>query len=59
MIVTQVHAEVLFSENFERGLSQWVGKEGAGHHGVIVKDPIEGDHALTFRKLNCSRSDLI
>jgi hypothetical protein len=50
----QVSAALLFSEDFESGnLGSWVGKSGpASHNGVIVNDPLESDHALTFTALN-------
>ena len=42
---------VLFSDDFEGDLSAWVGKSGGAHNGAIVSDPLEADHALTFRQL--------
>ncbi len=46
------HGLTLFSEDFEADLSNWAGKNGGGHHGLIVSDPLESDHALTFTALN-------
>lgn len=51
-ISIKVVFKVVFSENFERGLSQWTGKDGGAHHARIVPDPLQGDRALAFTKLN-------
>lgn len=43
----------LFIDAFEADLSQWVGKNGGAHHGVIVADPLRpGNQVLTFDALN-------
>lgn len=47
------HASTLFFDDFESGLSQWIGKNGGSHHGVIVPDPLQqGNNVLTFTGLN-------
>ena len=51
--VGRASAPALFFDDFEGNLSQWVGKGGAAHHGVIVEDPLRpGNHVLTFTALN-------
>ena len=48
-------AQTLFFEDFEGTLSEWVGKDGGEHHGVIVPDPLRpGNHVLTFTGLNAA-----
>lgn len=45
-------AAASFSDDFEVDLSQWVGKGGGAHHGLIVEDPLRpGNHVLTFTAL--------
>lgn len=42
-----------FFEDFEGDLSQWVGKSGEPHHGIVVADPLRpGNSVLTFTALN-------
>ncbi len=42
-----------FYEDFEGDLSQWVGKVGEAHHGIIVDDPLRPDNlVLTFTARN-------
>ena len=44
---------VLYEEDFEGSLSQWVGKSGGVHHGVIINDPLRaGNSVLSFTSLN-------
>jgi hypothetical protein len=51
--LTNAAATTLFAEDFEGDLSQWVGKDGGAHHGVIVDDPsVQGNRALSFTCLN-------
>jgi len=46
-------ASLHFSDNFEAGLSQWVGKSGGGHQGIVVADPLQpGNQVLTFTGVN-------
>ena len=46
-------AQTSFIDDFEGSLSQWVGKDGAAHSGVIVEDPLRpGNNVLTFTALN-------
>ncbi|NES65299.1 MAG: hypothetical protein F6K24_08560 [Okeania sp. SIO2D1] len=48
----------LFFDDFESGLSQWVGKEGEVHHGQIVTDPLDSENmVLNFTALN-GRGDI-
>ena len=43
---------VLFSEDFESDLSQWIGKYGGAHSGVIVLDPLDpSNQVVAFREL--------
>ncbi len=44
----------LFGDAFESGnLSQWTGKSGGEHHGVIVADPLNPtNHVLSFTAVN-------
>jgi hypothetical protein len=44
---------VRFSENFESGLGQWVGKGGGTHSGVTVADPLASGRGqvLKFKRL--------
>lgn len=45
--------DLLFSDDFEGNLSQWTGKGGSSHQGVIVEDPLDsGNQVLTFTGLN-------
>lgn len=47
------HADIVFSDDFESGLSLWTGKNDGAHHGMTVLDPLGGlDSALTFNGLN-------
>jgi len=47
------HADIVFSEDFESGLSLWSGKNGGAHHGEIVNNPLGGlNNVLTFDGLN-------
>lgn len=42
-------AAILFTDDFEGDLSQWVGIYGGTHHGMTVNDPlVSGNHVLTF-----------
>ena len=46
-------ADAYFSDTFESTLSQWTGKSGGTHHGVIVPDPLRpGNNVLSFTGLN-------
>lgn len=48
-------AQTLFEDDFEGDLSQWVGKQGGQHHGLIVQDPLQkNNHILTFTERNGS-----
>ena len=48
-------AETLFSDDFEGSLSQWTGKSGGAHSGLIVADPINpSNHVLVFSDLNAA-----
>ena len=48
-------ATVLFQDDFEASLSQWTGKSGGAHSGVIVSDPLApANKVLTFTGLNFS-----
>jgi len=41
------------ADDFEADLAQWTGKNGGGHHGVIVVDPLNpSNHSLTFSSTN-------
>ena len=51
---TPARAGLLFFDDFESDLSQWTGKAGGAHHGQIVSDPVEADHAMNFTQLNAS-----
>ncbi|PQP32920.1 hypothetical protein C6A36_01940, partial [Desulfobacteraceae bacterium SEEP-SAG10] len=45
------HALLLFSEDFESGLSAWTGKDEGFHSGMIVADPLDltgPNQVLTF-----------
>ena len=46
------YGTTLFFEDFETDLSNWTGKSGGSHNGIIVSDPLETDHALAFTALN-------
>jgi PEP-CTERM motif-containing protein len=48
MASSAANAVVLFSDDFESGLSAWTGKSGGAHDGIIVADPLEADSALSF-----------
>ncbi len=48
---SQAYAAPIFFDDFESDLSAWIGKFG-GHHGEIVDDPLQTDHALSFTQLN-------
>lgn len=50
---------ILFQENFQTTLSQWTGKGGITHHGLVVLDPLgSNDKVLVFTDTsNCT--DLI
>ncbi|MCH7813103.1 MAG: hypothetical protein IID40_03690, partial [Planctomycetes bacterium] len=46
------HGAPLFVDDFEGDLSQWTGKNGGSHHGVIVADPLRpGNSVLSFDAL--------
>ena len=46
-------AQVIFSDDFENGLIQWVGKNGGAHNGVVVADPLDATNTvLTFTGLS-------
>ncbi len=50
---TVAAGQTLFSDDFEGDLSQWVGKLGGAHHGIIVDDPLRSQNrVLTFTALN-------
>jgi hypothetical protein len=49
------YADTLFSENFEGDMSQWTGKNGGGHNGQIVTDPLQPDNkVLNFNQITNS-----
>ncbi len=42
-------ANPVFIEDFETDLSQWTGKNGGAHNGIIVADPLNaGNNVLSF-----------
>jgi len=44
-------ATPLFTEDFEGGLGQWVGRPTTGHHAQIVSDPLKsGNRAVNFTR---------
>jgi hypothetical protein len=46
---------ILFAEDFSTDLSNWIGKNGGSHQGVIVADPNNpANRALSFSGLNLS-----
>lgn len=46
------NAQTLFSDDSEGDLTQWIGKNGGAHSGVIVEDPLRsGNHVLSFTQL--------
>ena len=48
-------ASIMFIDDFEGDLSQWIGKYGGAHHGVVIGDPlVPGNHVLTFTELNAA-----
>ena len=47
-------AGLLFFDDFESDLSQWTGKLAGPHHGQIVSDPVEADHAMNFTQLRAA-----
>ncbi len=48
-----IHAQPLFSADFEGDLSVWVGKDGGPHNGQIVTDPLDGSNSvLNFTAVN-------
>ena len=48
----QPASAIVFYEDFESGLSSWVGKSGGPHNGAAVADPLQADTALNFTALN-------
>jgi hypothetical protein len=47
------NADVIFGDDFESGLGNWIGKNGGAHQGMIVADPLGGsNNVLTFSGLN-------
>ena len=54
MVYLDCYGAVLFSDDFERGLDQWVGKDGGSHAGFVVEDPIHSGRGgvLTFGALD-------
>jgi hypothetical protein len=49
----RVEAGVIFSDNFEGTLAQWVGQGGGAHHGLIIPDALNpGNNVLSFIALN-------
>jgi len=59
VFVATAEADIWFDEAFQGDLSEWVGKSGGGHHGIIVDDPAtvplsSGNRVLTFSALNSS-----
>src|SRR3954470_24344280 len=49
----QLQGQSFFKEDFESGsLSQWTGKSGGEHHGIIFTDPLNTNNkVLTFKTL--------
>jgi hypothetical protein len=48
-------ADSLFLEDFEGNMSQWTGKNGGGHNGQIVTDPLQPDNkVLNFSQITNS-----
>ena len=46
------NADVIFQDSFENGLSQWGGKNGGAHHGILVIDPFDSNNTvLSFNQL--------
>ncbi len=46
------HADIVYSEDFESGLSLWTGKQGGAHSGLIVSDPLNDfNNVLSFSGL--------
>jgi hypothetical protein len=47
------NAQVLFTDDFEGDLAQWVGQSNGAHHGAIVSDPLNpSNRAVVFTALN-------
>jgi len=38
--------DVVFSDNFESGLGQWTGKNGGGHKGILIADPLRDNNTV-------------
>lgn len=47
-----------FGEDFEQGLSQWVGREIGGHHAQIVADPLDGGNQVVSFTRTVAAGDL-
>jgi len=51
-VASAANADIVYSEDFESGLSLWTGKQGGAHSGLIVSDPLDGfDNVLSFTGL--------
>jgi len=51
-VATAVHADIVFQDDFESGLSLWTGRNDRGNHGVLGADPLGGlSTVLSFDKL--------
>ncbi len=47
------NAAIAFSDDFEDDLSQWTGKDGGAHDGILVDDPLRaGNRVLSFSASN-------
>ena len=54
-LTSAASADIIFNDNFENGLSQWIGKNGGAHTGVLVIDPFDNQNTvLTFNGLNAA-----
>ncbi|MBL4699160.1 MAG: hypothetical protein JKX70_10040 [Phycisphaerales bacterium] len=46
------HADIIFQDDFESGLSLWTGKNDGAHHGFLTNDPLGGlNTVLAFNGL--------
>ncbi len=55
LFAVNAQATIVFSDNFESGLSAWTGKSGGQHHGQTVVDPLSAtNNALNFWALNAA-----
>ena len=49
---SEAYSGLLFTDNFEGGLSGWTGKFGGNHSGAIVVDPLKpSNHVLHFNQV--------